>query len=244
MKRSLNLFILTLSALNLFAQKEATWWYFGNNAGISFTGTNGAPVVQTNGRMSNFEGVASISNSKGGLLFYTDGERVYNKQHNVMINGGSGGTDVRLLGHNSATQSAVIVQQPVRGERYWIFTVTENWGNNGFNYSVVDTSLNGGNGQVIQKNIPLLTKNFNNKNAPEKMAAVKHANRVDTWIVNHTGGDNNFYMYKLTSKGLNAPIVQAIGPTWAMTGTGAIGYSKGYMKFSPDGTKLICAIAG
>lgn len=255
MKRSLIIAFFFLISLNLFAQKEATWWYFGSRAGMSFTGTGGAPVVQTNGQMNNFEGVASISNNKGGLLFYTDGEQVYNKKHAIMSKGGTGGAgDPRLNGHNSSTQSAVIVQQPVRSNQYWIFTVDENWGNRGFCFSIVDTALNGGDGQVIQKNQPIIGPTLTTGNssypyqvkgvAPEKVAAVKHANKVDTWIVNHTGGDNNFYVWLLNARGLNTPVVSTIGPTWTNTGSGGMGYSKGYMKFTPDGTKLICAIAG
>jgi gliding motility-associated-like protein len=234
MKRSLIVLVLSFFTLNLFAQKEATWWYFGNNAGISFTGTGGAPVAQTNGKMNNLEGVASISNSKGGLLFYTDGEVVYNRSHNIMTNGNS----PNLKGHNSSTQSAVIVQQPVRNNRYYIFTVDEEWKSNGFQYSIVDTALNSGLGQVVQKNVPILS------NCAEKVSAVKHANKVDTWVVTHTGNNNNFYVYKLSSQGLSAPVISSVGPTWVSTGTGSKGYSKGYLKFSPDGTKLIAAVAG
>lgn len=252
MKRSFIIAFFFLISLNLFAQKEATWWYFGNYGGMSFTGTGGAPVVQTNGKMTNFEGVASISDSKGNLLFYTDGEQVFNRKHNVMTNGGSGGADVRLKGHNSSTQSAVIVQQPVKTWNYWIFTVDQEWGGNGFQYSIVDTTYT--DCRVTLKNQPILTPsvndgspaNYNIKGvAPEKVAAVKHANKVDTWIVNHTGSTNDFYVWLLNAKGLNPPVKSSVGPTWASGSTQSLkGYSKGYMKFTPDGTKLVCAIAG
>lgn len=254
MKRLYFILFPCFFSLHIHAQKEATWWYFGQNAGMSFTGTGGAPVNQTNGKMSNFEGVASISDAKGRLLFYTDGEQVYNRKHNIMQFGGSGGTDVRLRGHNSSTQSAVIVQQPVRSNRYFVFTVDQEWGNNGFNFSVVDTSANAGDGQVVlsEKNMPIIHPTipsprpayFVQGRAPEKVAAVKHANKVDTWVINHTEGNNNFYAWLLNVKGLNAPVVSSVGPNWSNSGTGGKGYSKGYMKFTPDGTKLICAIAG
>lgn len=243
MKKSVVLLIFTIFALNLIAQKEATWWYFGSNAGMSFTGSGGAPVKQTNGQMNNMEGVASIANSNGQLIFYTDGEYVYDRSHSLRNSG------KKLLGHNSSTQSGIIVQQPVRGNRFWIFTVDQEWGNNGFQYAIYDTitrnlAPNLDVGNTPKESCRLICKSLNNKYAPEKVAAVKHSNKVDTWIVNHTGGDNDFYVYKLSAKGIDNPIVQSVGPTWAMTGTGAKGYSKGYMKFSPDGTKLICAIAG
>lgn len=237
MKRSLiALFLLSLS-LNLFAQKEATWWYFGNKCGIAFNGTKNAPVVQTNGVMNSLDGVASISNTKGQLLFYTNGVSVWNKSHSVMTNG------TGLKGDVNSTQSAIIVQQPVRSNRYWIFTADAEWGNDGLQYSIVDTAAGTG-GQVVSKNNVLLNQANNGVKVAEKVCAIKHANKVDTWIMSHTGDDNKFYAYKLNALGISSPVVSAVGPTWNSSGGGARGYGKGYMKFTPDGTKLICLIAG
>jgi gliding motility-associated-like protein len=238
MKRSLIIVFFSLISLNSFAQKEAIWWYFGNKCGIAFNGTKNAPVVQTNGVMNSLDGVASISNSKGHLLFYTNGVSVWNKSHGTMTNG------TGLRGDVNSTQSAIIVQQPVRGNRYWIFTADAEWGNDGLQYSIVDTSASSGMGQVITKNVPLLTKATTNTYTAEKVCAIKHANKVDTWVMAHTGDNNNFYAYKLNALGISSPVVSSVGPTWASSGGGARGYGKGYMKFTPDGTKLIALIAG
>ncbi len=238
MKKGLILIFFTTITLNLFAQKEATWWYFGYRAGIAFNGTNNAPVVQSNGLVSTLDGVATISNSKGKLLFYTDGVTVYTKTHGTM-NGGTG-----LKGSSNSTQSAIIVQQPVRSNRYWVFTVDDEWGNDGFQYSIVDTSLNAGAGQVVSKNQPLLTFATTGTYVAEKVCAIKHANKVDTWIMTHTGDNNKFYAYKLNALGLGSAVISSVGPVWNRSGANARGYSKGYMKFTPDGTKLIALIAG
>lgn len=56
------------------AQKEASIWYFGHNAGISFA--NGSPTVLTNGKIYTDEVVASICDNRGSLLFYTDGKNM------------------------------------------------------------------------------------------------------------------------------------------------------------------------
>ncbi len=238
MKRSITLILLSLLTLNLFAQKEATWWYFGNRCGIAFNGTNNAPVVQTNGVMNSLDGVASISNSKGGLLFYTNGVNVWTRTHGTMTNG------TGLRGDVNSTQSAIIVVQPVRSNRYWIFTADAEWGVDGLHYSIVDTSLSGGLGQVIVKNQPLLSQASNGVRTAEKVCAIKHANKVDTWVMAHTGDDNKFYAYKLNSQGLGSPVVSSVGPVWSRSSANARGYGKGYMKFTPDGTKLIALIAG
>ena len=72
-------FVFLLSFLNLHAQKETWHWYFGNNAGIDFS--SGSPLADTNGKMLAGEGVSSISDTAGNLLFYTNGMDVWNKSH-------------------------------------------------------------------------------------------------------------------------------------------------------------------
>ena len=126
-----------------WGQGEGDIWYFGEDAGLDFN--SGGPVALTNGQMNNLEGVASIANENGGLLFYTDGQDVYNKSHQIMKR--FPGVPGTLNGHNSSTQSGVIIPQPVKGSRYFIFTVDEEGGP--MEYTVVDTTGDFGNG--IQK---------------------------------------------------------------------------------------------
>src|SRR5687767_7295677 len=93
-------FFLLLSHVAL-AQKEASVWYFGWNAGLDFN--SGTPVVINGGQVNTLEGCASICNSRGSLLFYTDGMKVWNRLHQVMPNG------TGLYSQTSSTQAAIIV---------------------------------------------------------------------------------------------------------------------------------------
>ena len=127
-----------------FAQKQGNIWYFGFKAGVDFN--SGNPIGISDGAMSTEEGCASISDANGDLLFYTDGDTVYNRNHNVMPNGHG------LLGNISSSQSAIIIKKPNSDSLYYIFTVDGWTGNNGgLNYSVVDMVLDGGNGDVNGK---------------------------------------------------------------------------------------------
>lgn len=65
--------------------KRANYWYFGNGAGLDFS--NGSPVAITNGQLDSWESCASISDINGNLLFYTDGDTVWTRNHTVMPNG-------------------------------------------------------------------------------------------------------------------------------------------------------------
>jgi len=205
----------------LVAQKEANIWYFGRNAGIDFN--SGAPVALTNGMLSTVEASATISDKNtGNLLFYTDGNTVFDKNHSQMPNG------FGLAGDLSSTQS-IIVPWPGNANKYYIFTVQdENSVSHFANYSVVDISLNNGFGDVTVKNT------FLDSMSCEKIAAVRHTNCTDIWVVFHENDTSNFKAYLITSAGVSAPVIST---------TGSINnYEPGFLRFSPDGSKLASAV--
>src|SRR4051812_12145766 len=102
MRKIYILFFLTIVAFKSFTQHAADNWYFGNHAALNFS--SGSPAVLSNSVMVTDEGCSSISDDTGMLLFYTNGDTVFNRNHNIMLNG------TGFLGHQSSTQSALIVQ--------------------------------------------------------------------------------------------------------------------------------------
>ncbi len=102
---------------SVYAQLEASNWYFGFNAGLRFDPVSNTVTPLVNGQLSTNEGCASISDAQGNLLFYTDGITVYDRNHGVMQNGNG------LLGDPSSTQSAIIIPKPQDSDIYYIFTV-------------------------------------------------------------------------------------------------------------------------
>lgn len=214
--------VLLFLSIGCFAQGEANIWYFGFYAGLDFN--SGSPVALTDSQLQTNEGCATISNSAGKLLFYTDGVKIWDKNHNLMPNG------TGLLGHPSSTQSAVVVPKPNSNTIYYVFA-TLNAANGGITYSEVDMSLNGGLGDVTNnKNIPLVTP------ACEKITAIKKINS-DYWVMVHGFGDNNFYAYTVSGSGVNpTPVVSSAGATITSNFN-----TIGYLKFSPDGTKIVAA---
>lgn len=218
------IFILFLYYNVGFAQGEANIWYFGHNAGLDFN--SGVPVPLTNGQLHTEEGCATLSNAAGQLLFYTDGITVYNRNHQVMVNG------TGLMGHPSSSQSATIVPLPGSSTLYYIFTIDAVGWTNGFRYSIVDISLDGGLGAVTSnKNVLIYTPTC------EKISIIKHANETDLWVLTHGWGNNQFKAYLLTASGLSAtPITSSIGAVVNINIGG--GNAQGYMKIAPDGSKL------
>ena len=209
----------------LYSQGEAANWYFGSRMGANFSQNAVTPLA--NGQLDAKEGCASISNSKGELLFYTDGTKVWDKKHKIMPNGSG------LKGDLSSTQSAIIVPKPNSNTIYYIFTVIDVGKAAGLSYSEVDLSLNNGDGDITSlKNIPLITP------CAEKVTAVKHANGIDYWVATHRWNSSDFALFRVTENGVIAtPIIQTIGNYHG----GLVFNSIGYMKFSPNGTKIAIA---
>lgn len=75
------LFIIAFAFLSN-AQPERNNWFFGLNQGITFNG--GSPSQLPNSAMRTYMGAASISDSNGVLLFYTNGGLVYSRKHVLM----------------------------------------------------------------------------------------------------------------------------------------------------------------
>ncbi len=216
--------LILVSSIQLFAQKQTAFWYFGTYAGLDFN--SGNPIALTDGQLNTDEGCTAISDFNGNLLFYTDGVTVWNKNHVTMLNGEN------LNGHFSSTNSAIIIPKPTDSNIYYIFTVDDVAGPKGLQYSEVDMQLDGGLGGVTgSKNIILFPRTL------EKVTAVKHQNDVDWWVLAHKWNSNEFTAYRVTSNGINPAISSSVG----LTVTGDTENSVGCMKFSPNGKKVAIA---
>ncbi|WP_179346335.1 T9SS type B sorting domain-containing protein [Winogradskyella ursingii] len=268
MKRKSFLILILLISFTCYAQNEASYWYFGQNAGLRFNTTTGTVNAVTDGQINTLEGCTSISDKAGNLQFYTDGQTVWNRNHQIMSQGDYfGGTG--LLGDPSSTSSGLIVPKPEDPIKYYIFTVDEphhdnaafhpnqninvpafqdDGFNNGFNYSLVDMSLNGGLGDVdtSEKNIPLITYDPSNSEhvkykCSEKITAVRAEDCSSFWVITHF--IDSFYAFKVETTGvITTPVKSTVGPVVPISG-----YRRnalGYLKASPDASKLVVAHQG
>lgn len=191
------------AAFSTNAQLQNVNWRFAYNGGLNF-GNGGDPTTVV-GETFTPEGGASVSDrTTGALLFYTDGNTLWNANNAVMQNGTGllGGSPSML----SSTTAASIVRDPASETRYWVFTIDEQGSANGLRYSIVDMTLDGGLGGVVQgqKNIAL----FNTLS--EKLAIIPNAANTGYWVITHDNQES-FYVYALTGLGLNnTPIVSNV----------------------------------
>lgn len=264
MKR-LSLFLCLSFLLNVsLAQLENANWCFGDAAMVNFNTT--IPQTGTSGLNSQFTDVASVSDQNGQLQFYTDGENVWGKNHQIMPNGthlyglGSGGTNVQIL---------AIAPKPGSTNLYYLFT--ESYGffstplsvRAGVYYSIIDMSLNNGNGDVVanKKNIPLRDHNGIMIDYPHSSSPFKYARMTTTlhfdgdkiWLVllpvfyNGSGdvASRFIYSYLICNSGINntndgtspSPTVYSIVDNSNYPGN-TYTDTWGFIKISPDGSHL------
>ncbi|WP_294824342.1 T9SS type B sorting domain-containing protein [uncultured Flavobacterium sp.] len=265
-------FLLLFFSLNAFCQKEASNWYFGSFAGIRFL-DDGSVVALADGKMDTNEGCSVMSDPEGNLLFYTDGRNVWDRNHIKMPNGNYDAGNGLMGDPSSTQSGIIVpkkgdpniyyiftVDEPhhANAEVYpaqYAGTYPENGlgvpetddgFNNGLNYSVVDLSVTGSNGSIgdiVTRNIHLVTYNQNDPaevkyKCSEKVTAVQNSNRTGFWVV--TQFVNRFYAFFVDENGVNAtPVVTQIEPV-----AGTDGYRRnaiGYIKASPNGKKLAIA---
>ncbi|MBK5721450.1 PKD domain-containing protein [Dysgonomonas sp. Marseille-P4677] len=224
--------ILLLISCSVYAQKETYWWFFGRNAGLNFKDTqtvntqygaiSGIPSF-ARGPINTYEGCFTISDKDGNFLFASDGMTVYNKNMDVMANG------TGLHGNLSSTQSGIVIPIPNTPGKYYLLAVPAfNNSAAGLTYSVVDLSLNGGLGAVIQKNVKLSLAPLTDSKVAENLAVVGHANGSDFWLASRIA--TKFYVWHVTQHGFSAPSTYEVGPSIRGQGT---------LRISSDGTKLV-----
>jgi hypothetical protein len=210
---------LCLSTTASFAQFEAHNWVFGNGAGIKFSTTS--PFAPTNiGSMgSRIEGIATMSDVNGNLICYSTGGTVWDAVGNTVSN--------TLLGHHSATQSSIIVPDPVNSNEYYLFTVDKFAESGGLQYVKYDALTS----SLVSSSILLETS------VTEKITAVKKSDNSGYWVLTHDWENNDFIIYEITSAGLSFHSTQSAG----VAHEGHFNSTVGYMKFSTDGTRLAVA---
>jgi PKD repeat protein len=208
--------------------QNANYWYFGNNAGINFN--EQPPVAVSDGQLVTPAGAATISDQNGDLLFYTDGNIVYDRDHVQMDNG------IQIGGENSSTQSSIIVPFPNDETLFYVFSTREVFDAGdeyALHYAVVDIKEIGSGtfGSVVTKEKQLYER------STERLSAIGSGDFV--WLISHEMGNNTFRAYPITEQGIGNPVLTSIGSVHDANNAEE---SKGYMKISTDGTRLAVAL--
>lgn len=210
-------------------------WAFGLYSGLSFA--TGSPAALHTAQFS-AEGCAGVSDRNGHLLFYTNGQTVWDSTHTAMPHGDT----ICPFQTYSSSQGALIV--PVINSisesgptRYYVFSLQSfeyymgGMDTTAINlyYSVVDMNLNGGLGDVV----PGMSGIHIASRLTERMIAIPGSS-CDLWVLTHKLGEPVFVAYNINAFGIDTtPVVSHCGEM-----SGVWTYAQGMLKCSPDYTKI------
>ncbi len=198
---------------------------------------NGAPTISYDSLEMDFNHThANISDAIGNMMFYTNGYYLADATNDTMQNGSglSPGAYANAFSDGfGIPQGALVIPKPNSPNLYYLFHNSAdgysqpipNSISYNFYVTTIDMNVNGGLGAVLSKNVSLLTDSMN----PGKIAATKHANGRDWWVMIHRVNTNKFYKFLVTPTVILGPYSQNIG---VIRGDGA-----GQAWFSPDGKK-------
>ena len=254
MKYLLTLIIIYFQS-NCLSQKQDYYWPTGRGDNTAFIDFSNKPI-ESKVRVSEvgFERTnASICDKDGNLLFYTNGCRIADSTHQVMLASDSMNYNLYYDGFLNGCnfgyrekQGVMILPDPDDEYGYYVIHKpfeldTSNPGN--FHifhqyllYSYVDMDLNSGKGDVITKNDTILNRKYLQS---AHTTAINHINGRDWWILQP--GDSNlgniYFRILLTENGFEKIDSQYVDlnyirDVWPQKADGG-----GYSRFSPDGTQ-------
>lgn len=231
-KNSFTIFLFILCSTLTIAQNETNNWYFGDHAGLNFD--NAALTVLSNSAMSTPAGCSTISDRNGTLMFYTNGQTVWSKNHELMSNG------IDLAGDINNTQSSIIIPKPNDPNTYYIFTTRETPTTSapiltaGLFYSEIKFSNTHPLGAVISKNVRLT------QSTTQRLTAIHHSasNTIRVIAFGNLSGtpnspNNTFFVYNVTENGVSHAAIASPQKT--------TNSSAGAMKISPNGQYVALA---
>lgn len=250
--------LFMLTTLVGYGQNENNHWILGTSD-VNFS--SNPPVVNTVSNSGNY-GKASVSDANGNLLFYTDGMRVWNKNHQVMSGGSypffGGGSWIGGSFNNGIKEKnlpVIIVPHPNNDKKYYIITTFNelvsvgNGYNPGLSYHccVVDFSdVLYPFGKIIDSrnwgSIDFLdnsTIDFSFR----PVTCVKNATNDGFFIITHfpsASDGGSLVVYKVSSSGITQTSYYSIGHNIPYTNYpyNSTYTTDGVMRFSKDNLKF------
>lgn len=204
--------LLLFIALSIDNTAQPTHWYFGKEAGLIFN--NGSVVADTSGKLRSIEASSSIDFSDGTFI-YTNGFRCWDNNHQLITNSDS------IFKFLMTTNYLPIYygNTSVNGCKLLPF--------NDFVYVLVDNQYGGSaldlgiyaykiyrNNQAFHISVESIRQliNHNNIYTIESLAACKHANGRDYWLVSHlVDSTNTFIKFLVTPDTIYSMPNQKIG---------------------------------
>ena len=220
------------------------FWYFGYRAALDFgtSGNNATSFLNTSPACSSYctapEGSTVVTNFDGNLIFWTNGQTVWDSAGNVMQNSqgmNAGGSSTQAAAsfplNKERTRYAIVTNTAVSA-----YSSTSSNGAGELYYSVVDMTLRGGLGAVTSKNVPLRGTTMGYSS--EASTAAPKADGKGYWVVTYNPNDGAVLVFDFDENGLVSTTPQefAAGMTIGIQNPDAIGF--GTLNFNASYNRL------
>lgn len=246
----MKLFVSCIFIFNVIyscAQNRTLNWLIGNDSyplnrvGIDFSNDT-AHVYNIYSPMPLFVTNASICDTSGQLLFYTNGISIENRNHQILSNSfdfnPGWATDLAESYGLAISQAVLFLPRPMNPDNYYIFHMSaEVYDINNeqevqplhLGVSEISTFLDAGLGGIVsgRKNIHVL----NDTLSQGRLTACKHANGRDWWVITHKFYSDIFFIFLITPDSIYGPFNQQIGSVYTSNDIW------GMANYSSDGTK-------
>jgi hypothetical protein len=186
---------------------------------LDFKNINPPIVVHEDSQRCLFPASTNICDKNGNLLFYTNGFEVYDREDNKMpnginFNGGSLSNAYFSVGCYPLSKSSIFLPFPKDSTKFYLFYENMEWSIEGnkfpdkLRYLIIDKSINSSFGDVIQKDIPLIT---NDTLMDGGLLSLKHGNGIDYWLIAKKYKSNKYFVFLIDSSGIHKYSEQHIG---------------------------------
>ncbi len=251
----MRLFLLTFlifltSQQLLTAQKHDYFWAYGYSSDTNDTlSLSGGGLIDFNYRPPRLTReflkigfstyCTTCADSTGKLLFYSNGNSIYNHKRKLMENGdtinpGRVWELTKDFGYSNFYGGLAVPAPGLANHYYMIHSGFEIGDNPPSSLRVspiyatlINMQANNGEGKVVYKNRILLEGSFLGQ------VATKHANGRDWWIITSSNLEPFFVRYLISPSGIAGPFYQRFGPEYTISNSG------GTMAFSNDGSTFI-----
>jgi hypothetical protein len=241
MRNQILLIILIWGTTSSYAQESDYNWNFGYvklPEGIAMSNldfnNDSLHIINSYGKIKLLKSTTTYSDSLGNLLLIANGCIIVDKNQDTIQNGsglnpGWQATNFCPDGEYNVNSWGFILPFPKQEKNKAVLIhFRNNDTNDALLYTVIDLTGNAGKPTVTgQKNI-IFTEDILGVGC---LAAVKHANGRDWWIVTKKKLANKYYISLLDPTGVHFSHIQEIG-------NGPVGAYFYEMLFTPDGSKL------
>jgi len=214
---------------NAQPNKRTNIWYFSDSVSMDFNSGEPVEIIGCPITGLGWGSTATMCDTNGTLLFFSDGDSIWNRNNDTMVNG-HGGDDFA-----QGSQSVICLPKPGSDSLFYIFTARWYEDFNPMFYTTINMNGNNGLGEVADRDT--LDAGWD---ASDQLTAVYHKNKEDYWVLTRKYQEDKFASFLVTSQGVNKDPVLSPAPNKDYMGDNKFGH----MKVSYDKKYLVTVWRG